>query len=654
MELARELPIEPHAVADAGIVVVGSGPVGMRFAEELCRLDSKRRLTVVGDEPRQPYDRVRLSAFLARELRHSALLEHCRLERYANAKVIPDTRIVEIDRERRLVRDAHENSWRYAKLVLAMGSRPHVPPVPGRELSGVYVFRSLSDAEALLARQVKSRSTVVIGGGLLGLEAARAMRRFNTKVHVVEHEPYLMFRQLDSTAAALLREHVEALGIRVYAGVPVQQIIGQYSPAAVRLKDGVEIECDTVVFATGIRPNIELARMAGIAVGRGIRVDDRMRTSDPDVYAVGECCEHRGEVYGLVAPGIEQAGVAAHDIAGQTAEYGGSVAASSLKVVGCAVFSMGDVVDSTRSFRSHVYRAADSYRKINVSRGRLIGAVGFGDWDTGRLRNLALEGRRIWPWQRFIFERIGRLWLDEGGIRVASWPANTNVCACRGVTRGRLGEALAAGADSIDALARMTGASTVCGSCKPLLADLLGEEHVPLSGSAKSLLWLSVLGTLLCIPAYFVSIPYAPSVASGLQWDWIWTQSSFKQLSGYTLLSLSVLVSVLTFRKRLPRFSWGEFAKWQLAHAVVGVLAVIVLLVHTGFRFGANLNLALMTSFTGLVIAGGIAGASTAAANLSNPLPSRIAREISLWMHILLFWPLPVLLGFHVLKSYYF
>jgi nitrite reductase (NADH) large subunit len=510
----------------------------------------------------------------------------------------------------------------------------------------------MRDAEKLLARQVGSRSTVVVGGGLLGLEVARAMRRFGTRVHVVEHEARLMLHQLDEEAALLLRERVEELGIPVHLGESVQQIVGMYRPELVRLRSGREIDCDTVVLATGIVPNVELARDARLAVGRGITVDDRMQTSDPAIQAIGECAEHRGRIYGLVGPGLEQAGVAANHLAGRPSDFRGSIVASSLKVVGCAVFSMGDSVDSVHDFNAHVFRSAGTYRRINVHRGRIIGAIGFGDWDTARLRTAGLEQTRVWPWQLWRFRRQGELWNTAGAGSVAAWPATATVCSCRGVTREALEGAIAAGASTVESLSAATGAATVCGSCKPLLGALLGgASRQPLP---RVLLTASFIGLALALAAYFLSLPYASEMQPGWRWDQLWTDGNVKQVSGFSLLGLGLLLSLISLRKRIRSFRFARYSVWQTVHVVGGVAAVAALLAHTGFRFGDNLNAWLMLSFTTLIAAGGLAGTATAFLQRADQSATQQIKSVSLWVHILLLWPLPALLGFHVLKAYWF
>jgi nitrite reductase (NADH) large subunit len=645
--ISRTPSLEQHDV-----VVVGAGPVGIRCAERLCSEASGPTVVVLGDEPWRPYDRVRLSSFVARDLTFQALDETQRLRPYGRLSVLTERRVMRIDRERREVCDQRGGRFRYSKLVLATGSRARVPAIPGVELPGVFRFRDLSDAQRLLARQIGSRATVVIGGGLLGLEAARAMLRFNTRVYVVEHEPYLMFKQLDVAAAALLRAHVEALGIEVRTGASVQQIIGIQAPLAVRLKSGEEIECDTVVVAAGVVPNVELARDARLSVGHGIRVNDRMQTSDPEIYAVGECAEHRGRLYGLVGPGIEQAAVAAENILDRPAEYWGTLDASSLKVAGCAVFSMGEVHDAA-TLDCHKFVDGHRYRRINVRDGRLAGAVGFGEWDVARLRAAGLKRRRVWPWQLLRFRREGELWPQRANEGVAAWPAATVVCSCRGLARGALTAAIEGGATSIADLQACTGASTVCGSCKPLLADLLGAPHAP-APVARGLLATSAAAGVLAALAYAVSAPYRTSVGAAWQWDVLWTDSLYKQVSGFTLLALALLLSTLSLRKRIASFRWARYSSWQLGHAALGLFTCGALAVHTGFRFGANLNLWLMVSFTALLAAGALGGVAIAVGPRLRAARAQSLRAWPLWVHVLLLWPLPALLGFHMLAGYYF
>jgi nitrite reductase (NADH) large subunit len=641
-------------------VVVGAGPVGVRFTQELHRRDPARRIVVLSAEPWVPYNRVRLSAALAGELTWAMLEADMVLPSGPNVTARFGCPVVSIDRERNVVTDAVGREQGYSRLVLALGSYPHVPEVPGITLPGVFTFRDLSDAQRLVARRVRSRTTVVLGGGLLGLEAARAMRRFNTEVWVVEHLDRLLSRQIDTAGGEFLTRRVEAEGIGVVLGDGVARVLGDERISGVRLKSGREIVCDTLVVATGIRPNIDLARRAGLAVARGIRVDDEMRTSDASIHAVGECAEHRGRLYGIVAPGFEQAAVAAHVAAGGKAIYAGTNAATRLKVLSCPVFSVGDTGNEGLSNIDWTVRYADRekgvYRKLVVSRGRLIGAIAVGEFDElRRVQEAVVRQRHVYPWQIARFRKHGRLWAEGESENVAAWPADATVCNCTGVTRGALGEAIAAGCGSVTELAARTGASTVCGSCRPLLVQLVAGGAAP--EPQRGWRWLLGAGAAAIAAAlalaFVLLVPYAATVQVAWQWDELWRESSGKQASGFTVLGLAAVLTLLSLRKRVRRFTLGDFPVWRILHAVLGALTLAGLAVHTGGRLGANLNFALMFTFLCVIALGAVAGGVIALEHRLGAGAARL-RRTWLWTHILVAWPIPLLLAFHVFKTYYF
>lgn len=644
----------------APIVVVGAGPVGVRAAQELARRAPERRILIYGDEPREPYNRVRLSSFLAGELEWAAITTNLKLPETANIETRFGCAVVTLDRKGHRLWDALNRAQHYRKLVLATGSRPHVPEIPGIDLPGVYTFRDMDDALKLFARKARSRRTVVLGGGLLGLEAARAMQKFNTEVCVIEHSDRLMARQLDEDAARVLRSRVETMGIEVILGNGAKRIVGPYSVKGVHLRNDRIVACDTVIVATGIRPNIRLALKAGISVGRGIRVNDRMQTSDPDVYAVGECAEHRDKIYGFVAPGFEQAAVAVHSMLDGVAHYAGTFAATRLKVLDTPVFSMGRIGEDSPHPAGHwVYQSADRnvYRKLVLDRGRLAGAIAIGDWaELGRIQEALTHGRRVWPWQLWRFRRQGSVWPQAETASVAHWPAAVTVCNCTGVTRGQLAEALADGCRSVEQLATRTGASLACGSCRPLLAELAGERVAPEPRRGRKPLLGAVLATLLfsLLLIFAPAIPYAHSVDVPWQWDRLWREILWKQASGFTLLGLALLALLMSLRKRWSRFRLGDFAIWRVLHTILGVGVLVALPVHTGGRLGSQLNLLLMVCFLGLMLVGGVAAAVIGLEYRIAPGIAQKMRGNWAWAHILLFWPVPVLLAFHILKTYYF
>jgi nitrite reductase (NADH) large subunit len=652
--------IAPVPADEAPVVVVGTGPVGTRVAQEVARLAPGRPLVVYGNEPALPYNRVRLSSLLAGELQWSALVQGQELPAGNAAVARLNCGVVAIDRVQRTVRDAAGREQPYSKLVLATGSQPLIPDLPGMSQAHVYVFRDLRDAERLCARRMRSRRTAVIGGGLLGLEAARGMQRFNTHVSVIEHAARLMPRQLDEVGAARLAQHVRGLGIEVVLGDPVRQVLGGGAVSGLRLRSGREIECDTLVVAAGIRPNVALAASAGLAIGRGVRVNDFMQTSDPDIYAAGECAEHDGEVWGLIAPGLEQAAVAAHNITGSRSRYRGSSVASRLKVLDLPVFSMGAVNEYSRldlaSELVHDDAQSGTYRKIVTERGRMIGAIALGAFpEMSRVQEMILQGRIVMPLQRWRFRREGALWLEQEPGAVAEWPAAAVVCNCTGATRGEISRACAAGCRTVEEIAAVTRASSVCGSCRPLVAELAGA-----AGPAQPVRgWKVLLGTsgaalkTAAVIALVLAVPYAATVQVPWQWDMLWRDSFWKQVSGYSVLGLVAALAVLSLRKRIRSFTLGDFPLWRVAHVLLGTLALAGIAVHTGGRLGSNLNFVLMATFLSVVALGAVAGGVIALEHRLGEGAARL-RRTWLWTHILIGWPIPVLLAFHVLKTYYF
>jgi nitrite reductase (NADH) large subunit len=646
-----------HPEADAPVVVVGGGPVGLRVAQDL----TLRHVAVLqfNAERWKPYNRLKLTPFLAGEVQIGIVYQPNLFP--ANARVTQYTgqTVVAIDRDAKTVTNNLGRSFAYSKLVLCLGSHAHIPPIPGRDLAGVYRFRNFDDVELLVARSLRSRRTVVIGGGLLGLEAARGMALRRVETIVVEHESHLMARQLDKAGGTLLARQIAAMGVGVRTGNSVKAIEGAGRVERVVLTNGEAIDCDTVIICTGIRPNIDLARNAGIAVGRGITVDDAMRTSDPDIYAAGECAEHDGNIYGLVAPGLEQAAVAAARVAGETASYRGSVPTTRLKIVGTDVFSMGDIeqADQRLDLSSSVWQAADgkAYRRLILRRGRLVGAMAVGDWpEINRIQQAVRDRSFVWPWQLYRFRNTGILYPASAPKSAAQWPAAATVCNCTGVTRGQLGEAMRLGATTIDGLMRETNASTVCGTCRPLLHEILGgqKKHEPVFG-ARAIAAFSVLAAIAALIAWFAPPwPYSLSMEQGLGIDRFWLDGDWKQVSGFTLLGLSAVIAFLSVRKRIKARWLGHYKFWRIVHAAIGTAALAVLFMHTGFRLGNNLNFWLMTTFLTVAAVGSVTGLVTARDHKLLSSGKASPRDAVVWLHILTFWPMPVLLMLHIVTVY--
>ncbi len=642
-------------------VIVGSGPVGIHALRTLLLHRPHTPIVIYGNEPWLPYNRVQLSSFIAGDIGWSALVENQVLPYASNITTRFNTEICEIDPVNKLVIDQSGNQQHYSKLILATGSRPHIPGIPGIELKNVFTFRDLSDAEQLVARRVRSRRTVVIGGGLLGLEAARAMTRYHTEVFIIDHANRLMSQQLDEAASELLREHIMSLGIRVHLSSPVKQLCGETDVSGVLLRNGTLIHCDTVIIATGIKPNMELALAAGISVGRGIKVNDAMQTSGPDIYAIGECAEHKGKIYGLVAPGYEQAQVAAYNLFGNHSCYNGSIAATQLKVVGQPVFSMGELDNETPDYnlKSLVYDKthAQRYRKLVLRRHRLVGVIAIGEWPSlNRVRETVLRQRMLWPWEIKRFIRTGEIWSDNKSSTVKQWPASTLICHCRQVTRGKCTEAIAAGCYTVTEISQHTGAATVCGSCKSLLQQMLSSSvNIEPIRQWKATLTVASL-SLLAVIAFLLlpPVPYLKSAQINLHWDMLWRNGTLKQVTGYVTIGLAALGLLMSLRKRIIRFKLFDFSTWRSLHLITGLLLLLSMAAHTGLRLGHNLDQQLTVMFIALIGLGVVAAILLGLQHKLDTVRAKRLKEKLTWLHILLFWPVPALLSWHIFKIYYF
>ena len=369
------------------LIVIGNGMAAARLVDELARRALGRyAVAVIGEEPRLAYNRVLLSALLADEVGFDDIeLRPARWWRDRGVTLRYGVRATAVDASARNVTLAGGTRLSFSKLVFATGSQPIKPDIPGMDLPGVLTFRDVDDVNAIAAAKAAGTRVVVIGGGLLGLEAAYGLAKAGARVTLLHLMDRLMERQLDHRAALMLQRAVEARGIAVRLQAETARIAGNGKVEGVELHDGTTIAADAVVVAVGIRANAALARTAGLEVGRGIVVDDHLETNAAGVHAIGECAEHRGCCYGLVEPAYEQAQLLARRLAGERASYPGSVLATNLKVSGVNVFSAGDFLGATAEAEEIVLRdpAAGVYKKLVIAHGRLVGAVLFGDTADG-------------------------------------------------------------------------------------------------------------------------------------------------------------------------------------------------------------------------------------------------------------------------------
>jgi len=475
-------------MAKENLVVIGNGMAGIRTVEELLKLEAEYYgITVFGAESHPNYNRILLSPVLAGEKTVDDIVLNTR-EWYAANDIVLHTGdpVVRIDRVKRQVVSAGGTVAPYDRLLIATGSLPFIIPVPGADLPGVIGFRDIADVQAMLEAAHDGGEAVVIGGGLLGLEAANGLTKQGMSVTVVHLLDTLMERQLDATAAGLLKVSLAQRGIRFLMQAQTDGISGEDRVSGVRFADGSEIPADLVVMAVGIRPNIALAQSSGLHCERGIVVNDTMQTFDPRIYAVGECVQHRDTCYGLVAPLFEQAKVCANHLAYLgIARYEGSVTSTKLKVTGIDLFSAGEFEpgegDEVLSMQDS---ARGVYKKLVVGDNRVKGGVLYGDtMDGSWYFQLMREGTDISAFRGSIL--FGQHDLGDAGhgdSKVLSLPDSTEVCGCNGVCKGEIVDAIVKkGLFTVEDVRAHTKASSSCGSCtglvEALLAHTVGEGY---------------------------------------------------------------------------------------------------------------------------------------------------------------------------------
>ncbi|WP_341211590.1 nitrite reductase large subunit NirB [uncultured Limimaricola sp.] len=471
------------------LVVIGAGMASGRMLESLIESDpSAYEITLFNAEPRGNYNRLMLSPVLSGDKTYAEIVTHD--DQWYESHGVTcrfGERVIEIDRGRKIV-VGEKGEVAYDKLVVATGSDPFMIPLPGHDLEGVIPYRDLEDTERMMGLSAKpDAKAVVIGGGLLGLEAAAGMAARGVDVTVVHIMGHLMERQLDEAAGYLLRRALIDKGITVRCSANSKEILGENGHVkALLLDDGTELPCDLLVMAVGIRPSVALAKSAGLAVGRGVHVDDQMVTSDRDVLALGECVEHNGAVFGLVAPLYDQAKVMAQTLLSQEAAFQPKEVATKLKVTGCDLFSAGDFAEG-EGREDIVFRdpARGVYKRLVLEGERLIGAVMYGDTADGAWFHGLIKDREDVSEMRdtLIFGPA-----FQGGAQadpmaaVAALPADAEICGCNGVCKGRIVEAVEGGATTIEDVRAVTKASGSCGTCTGLVEQVmalsLGDDFV--------------------------------------------------------------------------------------------------------------------------------------------------------------------------------
>jgi nitrite reductase (NADH) large subunit len=471
-------------VARQNLLVIGNGMVGQRLLERLAASEHDYAITVLCEEPRPAYDRVGLSGFFSGKTAEDLSLVPAGFFEKSGIVLHLSERATAINRERRLVTTSAGRELGYDKLVLATGSYPFVPPIPGRDRKDCLVYRTIEDLVAIREASRNARSGAVIGGGLLGLEAAKALVDLGLQTHVIEFAPRLMAVQVDEGGGRVLRRHIESLGVRVHTGKSTTSIeAGTEHQHVMRFADGESVETDVVVFSAGIRPQDALAKASGIQIGPrgGIVIDNSCLTSDPDIYAIGECALWDGKLYGLVAPGYQMAEVAVDGLLGtRKKQFAGADMSTKLKLMGVDVASLGDAHAATADSQccTLVDERVGVYKKLVISKDgtRLLGGILVGDAsDYGTWQQLMLNSMQLPSKPESLLVPAGEPG-DSAGMGVAALPATAQICSCNNVSKGDICAAVEAGVVTLGGMKKHNKAASSCGGCGVLVQQIIKAE----------------------------------------------------------------------------------------------------------------------------------------------------------------------------------
>ena len=459
------------------LVMIGNGMAGIRTLEELLKLAPELYdITVFGNEPYPNYNRIQLSTVLQGDTTvQDIIMNDWQWYKDNNIELFTGEEIIKIDTEKKRVLSDNGRVTDYDECIVATGSRSFIIPFKGHDKEGVTGFRNIEDCEYMIESSKDYKKAVVIGGGLLGLEAARGLLNLGMEVKVVHLTPYLMEKQLDPVGSKMLQQELEAQGMEFLMEKDTEEILGDDHVTGIRFKDGTEVETDLVVMAVGIRANIDVAKDSGIEVNRAIVVNDFLETSVPNIYAVGECAEHRGNVYGLVAPLYEQGKVLAEFLAGKMPQpYEGSIVGTGLKVSGVDLYSAGTIMDDPSMKAIKVHNEFDGvYKKVLIRDNKVAGVVLFGDTsDSTRLFGMMRKNEDVSGMTSVSILSSGCEAGAEGDV--ASMADDDLVCGCNGVSKGTIVNAIKEnGLTTVDEVGGCTNAGRSCGRCKSTISNIL-------------------------------------------------------------------------------------------------------------------------------------------------------------------------------------
>ena len=647
------------AAPSSTILIIGNGMVSHRLCDRLvssAKRGTRPKIIVLGEESRPAYDRVRLGEMLrGRRATSLSLASPAWYEERGIELVLGDP-AVSIDREKRVVTTGSGRTVAYDHLVFATGAAPVVPAIDIADPDGVFVIRTTKDLERLRDRAKGAKRVAVIGGGLLGLETAKSLQDASLEVTVVESSSHLMARQLDDEAADLLRSKLELGGMTIVVGAQVERIAATAGTTPPRQQivfaagaNRAALDVDLVVISVGVHPRDELAVACGLERGKrgGIAIDSHLGTSDPHVFAIGDCASVDGISYGLVAPGYRMAEALAATLLGKRSTFEIPAAPVALKGAGVEVVTVGQT-NRRPAHKTFRFRHKSVYRRVVVEDGRVVGATSVGDWpELGVVQEAIDEERVLTQTGLNRFTQGEAMWLGHQHA-AKKRPDAEVVCQCANVTAGVIRLAIAGGCTTADAVSCKTGAARGCGSCLPVVAMMVGQKAPPSTGRARK--WLTGFG-VAALAGLVLAMAASPVAFAALldrsRLDFLYRDPFWQQVTGFALLGTCALTMLLPIAKRAVQVSGSALPMWRAAHAGVGMGALAALVIHTSLRRGHNMNLLLETAFASLLLLGagaGIFGLGRA---------GKVGRVLRL-AHLVVFWPLLSLIGLHVLAVYYF
>jgi nitrite reductase (NADH) large subunit len=462
------------------IVIIGNGMVGYKFCEKLVSKNHEFEITVFGEEVRPAYDRVHLSEYFSGKSAEDLSLASTQWYHDNNIKLYLGDPVKEINRVNKTIRSHNEVIVSYDYLILATGSSAFVPSIPGLEKEGVFVYRTIEDLEMMTAYARKAKKGAVIGGGLLGLEAAKAMMDLGIEeTHVIEFASRLMPRQIDDAGSKVLRNKLESLGLRIHTNTYTKEIIGDRSISAMQFADDTTLDVNMLVISAGIKSRDELAKACGLQVGQrgGIVVDDQLQTSDESIFAIGECGLHNNMIYGLVAPGYEMADVVVANLTGGNKTFTGFDMSTKLKLIGVDVASFGDPFIQTDNTRTVVFEDTRKgiYKRINISKDgkHLLGGILVGEAEAYNMLLQTCKNKVVLPPNPEDVILGARGGEADAAAGIVDLPDEALICSCESVSKGDICNAVTDGCETVDAIKKCTKAGTGCGGCVPMLKDLM-------------------------------------------------------------------------------------------------------------------------------------------------------------------------------------